>query len=213
MIPSGQSWEAEATSSRYSSFFWPSHSFINLSFLPLAPFLFVFYIFTDALPATANPFASHFLTLFRLSNILPYQSSTELLWFLHYSSSSASSLFGGLTKQTASSKWNLKLNSDLRGFFPQGKFPSGEATVYTGRCLHTGTQKNTLQHMCKYTWICIYTYLCTHRSFPISWAHIFFTAKHCPCASCVLQLWTLFVPVPNCRMKATELSGLFSRAK
>lgn len=62
MIPSGQSCQAETTSSCYSSFFGPSHSFINLLFLPLAPLTLtlVSCIFTDTPPDAVNPLASHF---------------------------------------------------------------------------------------------------------------------------------------------------------
>lgn len=100
-----------------------THSLISFSSLwPLSQSHFVSYIFNDALPAAANPFASHSLTLVRLSNILPYQSSAVVLWLLRCSSSSASSPFEGFTKQTASSKWNLNLNSELLAFLPREIF-------------------------------------------------------------------------------------------
>lgn len=132
MIPSGQSCQAETTSSHYSSFFGPSHSFIILLFLPPAPLTltFVSYIFIDALPDAASPFASHSSTLVRLLNILPYQSSPVALWFLHYSSSSVSSTPRGFTKQTPSSKWNLNLSSELRTSLPREIFHQ-ERQLYT----------------------------------------------------------------------------------
>lgn len=45
-------------------------------------------------------------------NTFSYQSSTGFIWSLHNSSSSVSWPLRGLTKQTASSKWNLNLNSE-----------------------------------------------------------------------------------------------------
>lgn len=159
MIPSGQSCQAETTSSRYSSFFGPSHSFINLLFLPPAPLTltFVSYIFIDAPPDAANPFASHSLTLVLLLNILPYQSSTVVLWFSHYSSSSVSSPLRGFTKQTASSKWNLNLNSELWAFLPRDIFHQ-ERQLYTLADAHTQAHKETRSSVHVNTHECVYVH-------------------------------------------------------
>lgn len=215
MIPSGQSWQAETTSSCYSSFFGPSHSFINLLFLPLAPLTltFCFLHLQWCTPSRCKPLCvsllnscSSFkhppLSIFHCGSlILVLQLLLSLLspWRLHQTNSI------------------IKVKSELElwtlGFSPQGNFPSWEATVYTGRCSHTGTQGNTLQHTCKYTWMCVHAHTRTaSRNFHLVYilSTLFFcNAKHRPCASCALQLWTMFVPDPNRRMKVTEDPSTF----
>lgn len=147
MIPLGQCCEAETTSSHYSFHFGPSHLFINLLFLPRAPLAptFVSYIFTDAPPGCCKPPLHLTPSLFfLLLNILPYQSSTMVLWFLHCSSSSAP--FKRLHQTNSIIKVKSELELWTVGFSPQGHFPSGEATVYTGWCAHAGTRKQP--HSC-----------------------------------------------------------------
>lgn len=212
-MPSGQSWEAEATSSHYSSFFWPSHSFINLSFLPPAPFTlaFCFLRLHWCAPSHSEPLCISLLnscSSFKHPPLSIFHRGSLILELQF--------IFSLLTlRRLNQTNSIIKVKSEVelwsQGFFPQGKFPSGEATVYTSRCLHrkTPSSRRVNTHSCVFTRAFVYT----HRNFPILEHTFFFTAKHYPCASCVLQLWTLFVPVLNCRMKATELSGLFSRAK
>ena len=188
-------------------------SLISFSSLrpPLSHSHFVSYIFIDALPAAANPFAAHSLTLVRLSNILPYQSSTVGLWFSHYSSSSASPPLGGFTKQTASSKWNLNLNSDLWAFLPREIFHQ-ERQLYTLADAHTqGRETPSSIHVNTHEWACSHTQMASRNFHLVDFLSTLFSfsAKHRLCASCALQLWTLFVPDPNRRMKATEDPSTF----
>lgn len=96
-------------------------------------------------PDAANPLCISLLNSFFLPlNILPYQSSTVVLWFLHSSSSSAP--FKRLHQTNSIIKVKSELELWTAGFSPQGHFPSGEATVYTGWCAHTGTWKQP--HSC-----------------------------------------------------------------
>lgn len=159
MIPSGQSCQAETTSSHYSSSLGPSHSFINLLFLPPAPLTltFVSYIFIDAHPDAASPLASYSSTPVRLLNILPYQSSPVVLWFSHYSPSSASSPPRGFTKQTASSKWNLNLNSELWTSLPREIFHQ-ERQLYTLADADTQAYMETPSDVHANTHACIYVH-------------------------------------------------------
>lgn len=191
--------------------FWPSQSFINLSFLPLTPFTLSF-CFLHLHHCISSHSESLCISVFNFCSSFKYHPLSVFLrvWFPRYSSPSASSLLRGLSKQTASSKWNLKLNSDLWAFHPRENFHQ-ERQLYTLADAHTQAHRETPSNVHVNTHNCVYTD--TEIFLSVSWDHIFFTAKHYPCVSCVLQLWMLFVPVPNCRMKATELSGLFSRAK
>lgn len=81
-------------------------------------------------------FASHSLTLVSPLNILPYQSSTVVLWLSRCSSFSVSSPLRGSTKQTESSKWNLNLNSEPWTFLPRESFHQ-EKQLYTLADAHT----------------------------------------------------------------------------
>lgn len=85
-------------------FFWPFTLCINLLFLPPAHICFL------------HLHSCWKLLSISLFNTFPYQSSTGLIWSLHNSSSSVSWPFRGLAKQTASSKWNLNLNSEPWAF-------------------------------------------------------------------------------------------------
>lgn len=203
MIPSGQSWQAETTSSCYSSFFGPSRSFINLLFLPPAPLAlsFCFLHLHWCTPSRCKPLCvallnscSSFkhppLSIFHCGSlILALQLLLSLLSLL-------------TPRRLHQTNCIIKVKSELElwtpGFSPQGKFPSGEATVYTGRCSHTGTQGNTLQHTCKYTWMCV----CAHTKplweifiLSTSWAHFFFL--HCLTSSlCILCAPTVDIVCP-----------------
>lgn len=141
--------------------FGPSHSCINLVFPPSAfltlTFLFLTSSSTHSEPPQ-NPVASHSLTLFHLSNILPYQSSTVGLWFSRCSSFSASSPLGGFTKQTASSKWNLNLNPELWAFLPREIFHQ-ERQLYTLADAHTQAHRGTPLsiHVNTHQCVCVHT--------------------------------------------------------
>lgn len=87
-------------------FFGPSHLSINLLFLPAAHICFLhlhscWKLLSISLFNPCSPL-----------NTFSYQSYTGFIWSLHNSSSSVSWPLWGLTKQTASSKWNLNLNSE-----------------------------------------------------------------------------------------------------
>lgn len=219
MIPSGQSWQAETTSSHYS-FFWPFTISFYSSLQPLSHSHFVSYIFTDAFPAAANPFASHSLTLVRLSNILPYQSSTVVLWFWRKSSFSASSPVGGFTKQTASSKWNLNLNSELWAFLPREMFHQ-KRQLYTLADAHTQAHRetpssihvNTHEHVHAHTQTASRNFHLVYILSVCSFSSVLNIARvhpvHSNCGHCLsltqIAGWKL--------RKTLQLSGLFSRAK
>lgn len=77
---------------------------------------------------------------------------------------------------------------------------------------HRHTGKHPPAYMQIHMHVCMHTH--TQAAWDIfilstSWAHIFFGAKHHPCASCALQLSTLVVPDPNRRMKATQDPSTF----
>lgn len=115
----------------FSFFFLALHTcpLISLSSLQL-PFFSCAFIHAE------NSWASHSLTLVLLLNTFFNQSSTGFIWSLQKSSSSVSWPLKDLTKQTASSKWNLNFNSELWAFLFREIFH--QAPVYTGRCPDTG---------------------------------------------------------------------------
>lgn len=167
MIPSGQSWQAETTSSRYSSFFGPSHLFINLLFLPPAPSLTLTFCFLHlhwctpgrrkplciALLNSCSSFKHPPLSIFHCGSLI---LALQLLLSLP------------TPRRLHQTNSIIKVKSELElwtlGFSPQGNFPSGEATVYTGRCSHT-RQGNTLQHTCKYTWMSMLAHTNSFKKF------------------------------------------------
>lgn len=97
-------------------FFWPFTLRINLLFLPPAHICFL------------HLHSCWKLLSISLFNTFSYQSSTGFIWPLHNSSSSVSWPFRGLTKQTASSKWNLTLN--------RGLISSGKSCIKRSNCIH-----------------------------------------------------------------------------
>lgn len=135
-MPLGQSCQTETASSRYSSFFWPFTLHINLLFLPPAHICFL-----------------HLHSCWKVLGIslfhtFSYQSSAGFIWSLHNCSSSVSWPFRGLPKQTASSKWNLNLNSELWAFILREIFHQ-EKQLYT---LADGlTEGNTIRPACRCT--------------------------------------------------------------
>lgn len=225
MIPLGQSWQAETTSSCYSSFFGPSHSFINLLLLPPAPLTltFCFLHLHWCTPSRHKPLCASLLnscSSFKHPSLSIFHSGSLILapqlllslftpWRLHQTNSI------------------IKVKSELElwtlGFSPQGHFPSVEATVYTGRCSHTGSQGKTLQRTCEYTCMSVHAHTNSFQKFSSSWlpehtSFFFFFS--------VLNIVLVYPVYSNCGhclsltqitgwklRKTLELSGLFSRAK
>lgn len=203
MIPSGRSWqERPLPPAILLSLALHTHSFISLPPASLALAFCFLYLHWRTPQLLWIPFASQSLILVHLSNIpsLSIFCRGSLIPALQFSSP---------PRRFYQTKSIFKVKSELElwtlGLSAWGKFPSGEQ-LYTLADAHT--HRGTYHHICKYFWMCF------QRT---SLFFLFAALNICPCAPRILQLWTLFVPDPNHRMKATEglsaFSGLFSRVK